>query len=221
MSSTNNTSSVVANNDLQNIVRNAMATALATQHRPGTPLPTPAAISSPGFGPVHITQIARETITTATFTDGTVSVTPDRRQVVITNNDGNTAVANVRNMDPRILEALNIHSPGSHSRRRQIDAIIEDTRGLTPTIEEEINYNKILYGTPEPEGTRTPTNTIDPEVIRHSDTEFDPNRIPVDVDETRRVLAELEGRGAELEEAEMEALKREVQKAQARLKLVG
>ena len=43
----------------------------------------------------------------------------------------------------------------------------------------------------------------------------------IDVDETRRVLAELEGRGAELEEAEMEALKREVQKAQARLKLVG
>jgi F-type H+-transporting ATPase subunit epsilon len=43
----------------------------------------------------------------------------------------------------------------------------------------------------------------------------------IDLDETRRVLAELEGRGAGLEEAELEALKREVQKAEARLKLVG
>lgn len=43
----------------------------------------------------------------------------------------------------------------------------------------------------------------------------------IDVDETRRVLAELEGRSAELEEAELEALKREMQKAQARLKLAG
>ena len=43
----------------------------------------------------------------------------------------------------------------------------------------------------------------------------------IDVEETRRVLAELEGRGAELEEAELEAHKREVQKAQARLKLGG
>lgn len=43
----------------------------------------------------------------------------------------------------------------------------------------------------------------------------------IDVDETRRVLAELEDRSAELEEAELEALKREMQKAQARLKLAG
>jgi F-type H+-transporting ATPase subunit epsilon len=43
----------------------------------------------------------------------------------------------------------------------------------------------------------------------------------IDVDETRRVLAELEGRGAGLDEAELEVVKREVQKAQARLKLVG
>jgi F-type H+-transporting ATPase subunit epsilon len=43
----------------------------------------------------------------------------------------------------------------------------------------------------------------------------------IDVDATRRVLAELEGRGAGLEEAELEALKREMDKAQARLKLVG
>jgi F-type H+-transporting ATPase subunit epsilon len=43
----------------------------------------------------------------------------------------------------------------------------------------------------------------------------------IDVDEARRVLAELEGRGAELEEAELAALKREVQKAQARVKLAG
>ncbi len=43
----------------------------------------------------------------------------------------------------------------------------------------------------------------------------------INVDETRRVLVELEGRGAQLEEAELEALKREMQKAQARLKLVG
>jgi F-type H+-transporting ATPase subunit epsilon len=43
----------------------------------------------------------------------------------------------------------------------------------------------------------------------------------IDVEETRRVLAELEGRGSELEEAEQEALTREVQKAQARLKLAG
>jgi F-type H+-transporting ATPase subunit epsilon len=43
----------------------------------------------------------------------------------------------------------------------------------------------------------------------------------IDLDETRRLLAELEGRGAGLEEAELEALKREVQKAEARLKLVG
>jgi F-type H+-transporting ATPase subunit epsilon len=43
----------------------------------------------------------------------------------------------------------------------------------------------------------------------------------IDVDEARRVLAELEGRGAELEEAEQAALKREVLKAQARVKLAG
>jgi F-type H+-transporting ATPase subunit epsilon len=43
----------------------------------------------------------------------------------------------------------------------------------------------------------------------------------IDVEETRRVLAELESRGTELEEAELETLKREVQKAQARLKLAG
>jgi F-type H+-transporting ATPase subunit epsilon len=43
----------------------------------------------------------------------------------------------------------------------------------------------------------------------------------IDVDEARRVLAEMEGRSAELEEAELEALKREVQKAQVRVKLAG
>ncbi len=50
----------------------------------------------------------------------------------------------------------------------------------------------------------------------------------IDVEETRRMLAEheadaaaLQGQGAEVEEAELEALKREMQKAQARLKLVG
>jgi F-type H+-transporting ATPase subunit epsilon len=48
----------------------------------------------------------------------------------------------------------------------------------------------------------------------------------IDVDETRRVLAELESRSAELEktelqEGELEALKREMQKAHVRLKLVG
>ncbi len=48
------------------------------------------------------------------------------------------------------------------------------------------------------------------------------------MEETRRVLAEheanaaaLQGQGAEAEEAELEALKREMQKAQARLKLAG
>ncbi|MGZ5213282.1 MAG: F0F1 ATP synthase subunit epsilon [Actinomycetota bacterium] len=43
----------------------------------------------------------------------------------------------------------------------------------------------------------------------------------IDIDEARRVLAELEGRGAELEEAELAVLKREVQKVQARVKLAG
>jgi F-type H+-transporting ATPase subunit epsilon len=43
----------------------------------------------------------------------------------------------------------------------------------------------------------------------------------IDVDEARRVLAELEGGGDGLEEAELEALKREVRKAQARVKLAG
>jgi F-type H+-transporting ATPase subunit epsilon len=43
----------------------------------------------------------------------------------------------------------------------------------------------------------------------------------IDIEETRRVLAELEGRSSELEDAAREALNREVQKAQARLKLVG
>jgi F0F1-type ATP synthase epsilon subunit len=43
----------------------------------------------------------------------------------------------------------------------------------------------------------------------------------IDVDETRRVLAELEGRGSELDEDEQAALKREMQKAQARVKLAG
>jgi F-type H+-transporting ATPase subunit epsilon len=43
----------------------------------------------------------------------------------------------------------------------------------------------------------------------------------IDVDEARRVLAELEDRGTELEEAEQAGLKREVQKAQARVKLAG
>lgn len=43
----------------------------------------------------------------------------------------------------------------------------------------------------------------------------------IDVDEVRRVLAELEGRRPELDEAELEGLKREIQKAEARLKLVG
>jgi F0F1-type ATP synthase epsilon subunit len=50
----------------------------------------------------------------------------------------------------------------------------------------------------------------------------------IDVEETRRVLAEheanaaaLQGQGAEVEEAELESLKLEMQKAQARLKLVG
>ena len=43
----------------------------------------------------------------------------------------------------------------------------------------------------------------------------------IDVEGTRRVLAELEAQDAELEEAELDALKREMQKAQARLKLVG
>jgi len=50
-----------------------------------------------------------------------------------------------------------------------------------------------------------------------------PHRVAaeIDVDEARRVLAELEGRGNGLEEAELEALKRDVQKAQARVKLAG
>ena len=43
----------------------------------------------------------------------------------------------------------------------------------------------------------------------------------IDVDEVRRVLAELEGRRPELDEAELEGLKREIQKAETRLKLVG
>jgi F-type H+-transporting ATPase subunit epsilon len=43
----------------------------------------------------------------------------------------------------------------------------------------------------------------------------------IDVDETRRILRELEGRAAGLEEADVDALKREMQKAQARLKLAG
>jgi F-type H+-transporting ATPase subunit epsilon len=43
----------------------------------------------------------------------------------------------------------------------------------------------------------------------------------IDVDEARRVLAELEGRGAGLEETEQAAVKREVQKAEARVKLAG
>jgi F-type H+-transporting ATPase subunit epsilon len=43
----------------------------------------------------------------------------------------------------------------------------------------------------------------------------------IDVDQARRVLADLEGRGAELDEAELAALKREEQKAQARVKLAG
>ncbi|MGZ5302137.1 MAG: F0F1 ATP synthase subunit epsilon [Actinomycetota bacterium] len=43
----------------------------------------------------------------------------------------------------------------------------------------------------------------------------------IDIDEARRVLAELEGRGAELGEAELAVLKREVQKVQARVKLAG
>src|SRR6476660_882074 len=50
----------------------------------------------------------------------------------------------------------------------------------------------------------------------------------IDLEETRRVLAEheanaaaLQAQGTEAEEAELEALKREMQKAQARLKLVG
>ena len=43
----------------------------------------------------------------------------------------------------------------------------------------------------------------------------------IDVDEVRRVLAELEGRRPELDEAELEGLKREIQKAEARLKLAG
>ena len=42
----------------------------------------------------------------------------------------------------------------------------------------------------------------------------------IDVDATRQRLAELEARG-ELEETELEAVKREMQKAQARLKLAG
>ena len=42
----------------------------------------------------------------------------------------------------------------------------------------------------------------------------------IDVDATRQRLAELEAHG-ELEEAELEAVKREMQKAQARLKLAG
>ena len=43
----------------------------------------------------------------------------------------------------------------------------------------------------------------------------------IDVDLARRTLAELESRDTELDEAELEALKREVQKAQARVKLAG
>ena len=42
----------------------------------------------------------------------------------------------------------------------------------------------------------------------------------IDVDATRQRLAELEAHG-ELEESELEAVKREMQKAQARLKLAG
>jgi F-type H+-transporting ATPase subunit epsilon len=42
----------------------------------------------------------------------------------------------------------------------------------------------------------------------------------IDVDATRQRLAELEAHG-ELEETELEAVKREMQKAQARLKLAG
>ena len=42
----------------------------------------------------------------------------------------------------------------------------------------------------------------------------------IDVDATRRRLAELEAHG-ELEETELEAVKREMQKVQARLKLAG
>ena len=43
----------------------------------------------------------------------------------------------------------------------------------------------------------------------------------IDVEQARRTLAELESRGAELEEAELEVLKLEMRKAQARVKLAG
>ncbi len=43
----------------------------------------------------------------------------------------------------------------------------------------------------------------------------------IDIEATRQVLAELEGRSRDLEGSELEALNGEVLKAQARLKLVG
>ena len=43
----------------------------------------------------------------------------------------------------------------------------------------------------------------------------------IDVEGARRRVADLEGRGTDLEEAELDALKREIQKAQARVKLAG
>jgi len=109
MSPSNNTSNTIITTErIQDIVRQVMHTTLETQARPGTPFPTEAETTIPGFGPVHITQIIRETIMTATLPEGTVAITPNRQQVLITDHEGNTAIALTRNIDPAITETLGI-----------------------------------------------------------------------------------------------------------------
>jgi len=178
MSSSNNASNTIITTErIHDIVRQVMRTALETQARPGTLFPTEAETTVPSFGPVHITQIVRKTITTATLPEGTVAITPNRQQVLITDCEGNTAVALTRNIDPAIAETLGIALPGAANRYRLIQEALANT-SVEEEEEDEDDHDTILYGTPEPHLPITPFNSVDREVISDPEVDFDPNNLP-------------------------------------------
>jgi len=177
MSSPNNASTTIITTErIQDIVCQVMCTALETQARPGTAFFTEAETTVPSFGPVHITQIVRETITTATLPEGTVAITPNCQQVLITDHEENTAIALTCDIDPVIAETLGIALPSAANRYQ----LIQEALASTPIEEEEEedDHDTILHRTLKPCLPMTLFNSVDREVISDPEIDFDPNNPP-------------------------------------------
>jgi len=146
-SSNNASNTIITTERIQDIVHQVMHTALETQARPGTP----------------------------TLPEGTIAITPNRQQVLITDREGNTAVALTCNIDSVIAKTLGIALSGAANRYR----LIQEVLASTPIEEEdEDDHNTILYGTPEPHLPIMLLNSVDHEVISDPEVDFDPNNLP-------------------------------------------